>query len=282
MLEFWIGVIVLISMVLAFILPVLLRPSAMNQTDSIDEKRNIYIQQFDEIEQDRMSGALDAVQYEIAKNEMERRLLDEMGALPALKTVTVKPDRLLAIMLAIFLPLVSVLLYLKLGSLNMLRQPSITSEHNTAADIKPLLHSLKTKLDNNQGDGVGWALLAKSYVALGRLNDASLAYEKAVTAIADDPLLLADYADVLASINDNKLTGKPEVLIVQALKLDPRNPKALMLAATAAFDRKDYKQAINFWERLQKELPPNSEILPDIKTSIDKARNLLGEKTPTP
>lgn len=281
MLEFWIGVIVLVSMVLAFILPVLLRPSDVNNTDAITQKRNIFIQQFDEIEQDRMTGALDVTQYDIAKHEMERRLLDEIEAIPALKTVTVKPDRLLAIMLAIVLPLASVLLYLKLGSLNALMQPSVTSEHNSAADIKPLLHSLKTKLEQNQGDGVGWALLAKSYVALGRLNDASLAYEKAVTAIPDDSRLLADYADVLASINDNKLTGKPEVLITQALKLDPRNAKALMLAATAAFDRKDYKQAIHFWERLQKELPPNADILPDIKTSIDEARDLLGEKTPT-
>lgn len=282
MLEFWIGVIVLVSMVLVFILPVLLRPSDVNNTDAITQKRNIFIQQFDEIEQDRMTGALDVTQYDIAKHEMERRLLDEIEAIPALKTVTVKPDRLLAIMLAIVLPLASVLLYLKLGSLNMLMQPSVTSEHNSAADIKPLLHSLKTKLEQNQGDGVGWALLAKSYVALGRLNDASLAYEKAVTAIPDDSRLLADYADVLASINDNKLTGKPEVLIAQALKLDPRNAKALMLAATAAFDRKDYKQAIHLWERLQKELPPNADILPDIKTSIDEARDLLGEKTPTP
>jgi len=47
-------------------------------------------------------------------------------------------------------------------------------------------------------------------------------------------------------------------------------------------DREDYKQAIHFWERLQKELPPNSEILPDIKKSIDEARNFLGEKTSTP
>jgi len=282
MLEFWIGVIVLVSMVLAFILPVLLRPNTVKNTDAITQKRNIFIQQFDEIEQDRMTGALDVTQYDIAKHEMERRLLDEMGAIPVLKTVTVKPDRLLAIMLVILLPLGSLLFYLKVGNLNVLMQPSSKGEHNTAADIKPLLHSLKTKLDNNQGDGVGWALLAKSYVALGRLNDASLAYEKAVTAIPDDSRLLADYADVLASINDNKLTGKPEVLIAQALKLDPRNAKALMLAATAAFDREDYKQAIHFWERLQKELPPNSEILPDIKKSIDEARNFLGEKTSTP
>jgi len=41
--------------------------------------------------------------------------------------------------------------------------------------------------------------------------------------------------------------------------------KALMLAATAAFDRKDYKQAINYWEILRQDLPADSELLPRLK-----------------
>jgi cytochrome c-type biogenesis protein CcmH len=51
-----------------------------------------------------------------------------------------------------------------------------------------------------------------------------------------------------------------------------------MLAGTAAFDRKDYKQAISFWERLQQSLPADSEILPDVQASLHEARVLSGEK----
>ncbi len=56
-----------------------------------------------------------------------------------------------------------------------------------------------------------------------------------MTLIPDDAQLLADYADTLGVVHGRKLEGKPEVLIQQALKIDPRNVKALMLSGTVAF-----------------------------------------------
>jgi cytochrome c-type biogenesis protein CcmH len=157
------------------------------------------------------------------------------------------------------------------------------AEHSAmAGDILPLLNSLKNKLEKNPGDGTGWALLARSYVEVRRHAEAVHAYEKAVKATPDDPQLLADYADALAVVNGHNLAGKPEALANQALKLDPHHPKALMLAASAAFDRKDYKQAISFWERLEKDLPADSEILPEVKAALNDTYVLSGKKPTLP
>ena len=295
MLVFWAIVIILLVAVLALILPALMRPGTTAKTDANSEKRAIFRQQFDELEQDKINGVLDATQYDIAKSELERRLLDEVGVTEVTATKSM-PDRRLAVMLLVLLPLAAVLLYLKLGSTVSITIPTTSpdatpdatmtqqaAEHSAmAGDIEPLLDSLKKKLEQNPGDGAGWALLARSYVELKRHAEAVPAYEKAVKVITDDPQLLADYADTLAVVNGYKLAGKPEALVKQALELDPHHTKALMLAATAAFDRQDYKAAISFWERLQQDLPVGSELLPEVKASLLEARTLSGGKVASP
>jgi cytochrome c-type biogenesis protein CcmH len=232
-------------------------------------------------------------QYFVAISELERRMLDEIGTSSVL-TSNNKPDRRLAAVLLVLLPLASVIIYNIIGSPASVTIPSVvpntqseattpeeTAKHNAmAGDIEPLLATLKAKLEKTPGDGTGWALLARSYVELRRHADAVTAYEKAVSAIPNDPQLLADYADALAVVNSHNLAGKPEELVKLALKLDPHHIKSLMLAATAAFDRKDYKQAIVFWERLQQDLPADSDILPEVKAALNEAYALSGVKPP--
>ena len=57
-----------------------------------------------------------------------------------------------------------------------------------------------------------------------------------------------------------QLQGQPAELIDKALKLDPENAKALELAGSAAFEIKDYKRAIDYWQKLLKKVPANSEV----------------------
>ena len=278
---------------MALIFPALLKPIQAVATDAKAEKNAIFRQQFEEIEQDRSNGVLDANQYDMAKSELERRMLDEIGAIKVL-SLNNKPDRLLAAALLILLPLISIIIYNKIGSPESITIPSIvtnqmsevatsqaTAEHNAkAGDLEPLLNALKSKLEKNPGDGSGWALLARSYVELRRHAEAVPAYEKAVKMIPDDPQLLADYADALAVVNGHDLTGKPEELANQALKLDPHHTKSLLLAATAAFNRKDYNLAIKHWEQLQKDLPADSDVLPEVKASLNEVYILAGVKPP--
>ena len=85
------------------------------------------------------------------------------------------------------------------------------------------------------------------------------AFEKAGPFVEQDPQLLADYADLLASKTGGSLDGRPEQLIAKALKLDPDHMQSLWLAGTAAFNRQDYAKAVEHWQRAQRQLPPDSE-----------------------
>jgi cytochrome c-type biogenesis protein CcmH len=115
-----------------------------------------------------------------------------------------------------------------------------------------------------------------------RYADAVGAYERLVKLVPADPGLLTDYADALAMREGRRIAGRPLELVQQALKLDPNNLKALAMAGTEAFDRKDYKGAVEYWERLRAAAPPDSEIGRNVTGSINEARALggLGEAPP--
>ena len=65
-------------------------------------------------------------------------------------------------------------------------------------------------------------------------------------------------------------------LIQQALKVDPENAKALQLAGSAAFQAKDYRKAIDYWNRVLAQVPPNSEVGQTIAARIAEAKTLAG------
>jgi cytochrome c-type biogenesis protein CcmH len=138
------------------------------------------------------------------------------------------------------------------------------------------------KMEKDPTNLKGWTMLARSYRVLGRNEEAAKAYARAGNFIDSDPQLLADYADALASNANGNFSGKPLSLINQALKLDPNNLMALWLSGTAAFSAGNYRSAVQTWEKLATQLPPNSEELKGIGASIAEARSKGGMAAKAP
>jgi tetratricopeptide (TPR) repeat protein len=82
---------------------------------------------------------------------------------------------------------------------------------------------------------------------MGRFSDSAAAFEKAVNLQVEDATLYADYADALAMSQDRRVDDKVLALVGRALKLDPDHPKALIIAGTAALQRKDYRARSAIW-----------------------------------
>ncbi len=134
---------------------------------------------------------------------------------------------------------------------------------------------LAARLQNEPDNVDGWVMLARTYYALNRHAEAARAFDRAVALVPDNADLLADYADALGAA-EGGLKGKSLELIERALKADPTHWKALALAGTAAFNRKDYKSAVAYWERMKATVPPGSSIAGSIDASIAEARELGG------
>jgi len=142
--------------------------------------------------------------------------------------------------------------------------------------IRQMIDTLAAKLKANPDNPQGWAMLARSYKAVGQLKEAQQAYERAGAFVNGNPDVLVDYAELLGIQAGNKLDGKPESMINEALKLNPEHPMGLMLAGVALYEHADFAGAISRWEKLVSLLAPGSEDARQVQANIDEARSKAG------
>jgi cytochrome c-type biogenesis protein CcmH len=225
-----------------------------------------------ELERDRASGTLSAVHQEQAKQELQRRVLDEVTVDVATSNA-VKGSKGAALALSTLLPLAAFTAYFALGNPAALSPQAERSAPVARADVEAMVASLENKLKRNPDDPEGWAMLARSYRAFARHEDAAKAFERAGAVVDIEPQLLAEYAETLAINRNGDLNGEPTNLLERALKLDPQHPFALALAGSAAFARADYAAAIEYWQPLHAQLLPESEPARTIAERIEKARS---------
>lgn len=278
------GFIVAAAAAVAIVLVLMLRPF-FRRIESGHASRAqlnaaIYRDQFAKLEQDLADGTLARDDYEQAKKELQRRVLEDSQA--ADETATVRAPRKTMIGVAIAVPIVAGAMYLLLGNPGAMTGvggdglPAGHGQIAAQADLDKMIAGLAAKLEQEPTNYKGWSMLARAYKAVGKTVEAQRAFEKAGSFIDDDAQALASYADVVATNNGGSLAGKPTELINKALKADPANPMALWLAGTADFEAKNYKQASATWEKLVAMLPPGSDDARMLEGAINDARSKGG------
>ncbi|HEX6827467.1 MAG TPA: c-type cytochrome biogenesis protein CcmI [Burkholderiales bacterium] len=290
MTVFWIVAASFVAAALLFVLPPLFRRVATGVKPARrDITVSIYRDEMAELDADLGNGVISPDHHRVAREELERRLLEDVATDPGDRAVPAPAaGRYAGIGVGVAVPLLAVVLYLQLGNPGAITQsaqePAPVAGHAaggvTAEQIQSMIQSLAARLEQNPNDAEGWAMLARSYAATGRFQEASRAYGRLNELVPDNPQILADYADVLAMAQGRQLAGAPVNLIQQALKADPNHPKSLALAGSAAFEAKDYAQAVTYWERLLALLQPGSESHRSVEAGLVEARGLAGGASP--
>ena len=292
MILFWVICAGLILIALAFVLPTVMQRAGESDVALEDERKEaniaVYRDQLSELEADLHNGIVSDEQYAQDREEIERRLLEDTATTKTTKTVTAPAvARNTAYVLGLGLPLVAVIFYLNVGSPKSISEPPqlASAQRQTAApqertqeQIAANVDKLAQRLQSNPNDPQGWTMLARSYNSMERWSEASGAYAKATEQSPNNADLWAEYAFATAMANGRSLEGKPLELINRALKVDPQNSKALQLAGSAAFQAKDYKKAIDYWQRILKQVPAGSEVEQAITERIDEAKRLEAGK----
>jgi cytochrome c-type biogenesis protein CcmH len=292
MMIFWFVCAAFVGIGLAFVLPPLLqRPGKEPEpadTSSKEANVEVYRDQLAELESERSSGLVSDEQYQQDRQEYEQRLLEDVAALEkSAVTKSVSNNRNVAYILAIALPVVAVVLYLRVGhpsALSATPAPagrSMAAAPQSPADdgsfspqrIEANVAALAKRLEQTPDDVSGWIMLGRSYSSLGKYSEANAAYKKASELKPDDADLLADYAFTLAMSRDKKLVGEPADIVAKALKIDPDNPKALELSGSVAYEANDFQLAIKHWQKLLNKTPPDSEIGRALTERIEEARS---------
>ena len=282
---FWIAGALLVAATLAVLLWPLLRARGGSGVSRDAINLAVHRDQLRDLEADMRAGTLAEDHYQSARSEIERRLLEDVEG-PVAPAEKPRRSPWAALALAIAIPVCSVALYLAIGNPRALDpQAAGRSESDqgiSAQQFQVLIERLASRLKEQPENPEGWAMLARSYAAVGRFAEAGAAYAEATARLPANAQLLADYADTLAMAQGRSLRGEPEKLIARALRADPRNLKALTLAGSAAFDRKDYSRAIAYWERAQKLEPADQEFAESLRAGLAEARSLAGSASTSP
>lgn len=238
---------------------------------------SIYRDQLQELESDLVNATLDQAQYETAKRELERRALEEYeDEQSVLASGGSGPNWTLATIVAVLIPLVTVSFYLALGTPVALDKENVTSQVQEGHDLSPerllaMIDGINDRLRSNPDDVDSWHMLAKTSQAIGKFPEAAKAYRELIRRVPPDAQLLADFADTLAVVNGRSLVGEPQELIEQALKLDPKNIKALALGGTVSFQKQEFSQAAARWRQILDLVPADAEFAQRIRESVADA-----------
>lgn len=278
MIAFWTICGILILIALLFVLtPLLRQESEGNHVERNQLNISLYQQQLNELETDRENGLVSGGQYEQGKQEIQKRLLEDVTPDEniALRSTIGKKT---AVALGIAIPVLSVLLYLQLGHPKFLgpqEAPTEAAGGNagfTQEKIESMVAKLAARLEKNPKDAEGWTMLGRSYMVLKRFSDAAKAFEHASSLLPNDAQILAEYAESEMMLDPKQLSPKAVALNARALKIDPNNPKALTLGGAIAFEQKNYAQVVALWGNLLTQLPPDSDDAKAVQNGIEGAR----------
>jgi len=298
MTSFWLVAGIFIVGALLFILPTLLRSKGgKSGVERGATNVSIYQDQIAELDNDLRNDILNQEQYNQSKYELQQRMMQDMSEENSDSGTRTTSNRSIATSAVIILamPILAVSLYLLLGNTKALMpQPAIgqariadqPSMSEGAAhpdqEISSMVDNLVARLEKQPDDLEGWLMLGRTYSIMGRFEEASEVYAKLLARSPDSPEALVNYADVFAMTQDGSLAGKPIELINKALRIEPKNAKALALAGTAKFEQGNFKQAAVYWEELLAIIPADSRLAQSVSGSIEKAKALASSgKDPT-
>jgi len=272
---FWLTVAAMIAVALAIVLPRLAsraapRRGALRAALNAD----VYRGQLADLERERASGALAPADYDAARAEIERRVLAE--AAPDERPAARASGRVAAVALAVLLPPAAVGLYFLLGNPEAIGVSPTTSqgELTPASDPAAFRRQLDAHLAANPRDGRALVALARLDMSEDRFAEAAAGFAKALEVgpkVARDAEVWCEYADALGMAQGGTLAGKPTELIGRALAIDGRNPRALEMAGSAAYERRDFRMAATYWKDLLAHMTPGTPAYAELATAIERA-----------
>ncbi|HOY02935.1 MAG TPA: c-type cytochrome biogenesis protein CcmI [Zoogloea sp.] len=282
MTAFWITAGLLTALSLAVLCWPLLRRRENASASRRAINAAIFRDQLADLERDLASGTLSRDDYATARDELERRVLEDVAddGSPAAEA----PKRLprTAISLGLSLPVAAVALYFVLGNPAALDPAAQQGNMPSQAEVEQMVSTLAARLEKNPENPQGWAMLGRSYKVMGRLEEAGKAFDKAGAFMESEPELMLEVAELSAELNQGKVEGRGAALLKKVLQTQPDNPQALVLAGTDAYFRQDYPAALRHWERVLAQVPPDSEDARNLGAGIEKVRSLMGQGASTP
>ncbi|EKE80803.1 c-type cytochrome biogenesis protein CcmI [Idiomarina xiamenensis] len=232
--------------------------------------RQLYQQRFSELQQEHHQGLLGDDEFREAEQELERQYLADTErqelALGSGKTRLLWP--------ALLVMLIAVGSYFLGNSWRLQWQadqaltalPELgkkvmmnSDESATIEEINQFALGLRQKLARQPDDAVAWLIYARLMLTLQQTGEAFQAFEKSLALQPERVGTLVSYSQALLAVGGEQQLQRASSLLARALTVQPQQADALSLAGFVAYQRGDWKQAIEAWQALLAQLPEDAE-----------------------
>lgn len=270
----------LLAGALLLIVPPLLGAGARQRREQARQSTmalTVLREQLAELDADLASGQIDAESHARSREELERRALEEgEAAAEAAELADARPSRGWAVAMAVSIPAVAIASYLAIGEPEALDPANLTTQQGfTREQVNDMVGQLVARLEQEPDNVEGWTMLARTYMVLEDYPKAVAAFARLGALVPDDPDVLADWADATAVVSGT-VQGEAEALAQRALAVAPQHVKALAIAGTGAYQRKDFATAAGHWERILAQIPATNDMAKGLRDSINDARAKAG------
>lgn len=272
MIDFWLAAGLLLLVALSFLLiPVLRERRAQREEDRTALNVALYQERVAELQAQQAEGVLDAAQMDSGRAEAARELLADTEGLAAPRVSRLgKPLPLLA---AVLVPVLGLGLYLHFGAADKVE---LTREFAQAPQsMEEMTLRLERAVAAQPESAEGLYFLGRTYMAQERPADAAKMFERAASIAGRQPELLGQWAQAKYFADGKKWSAQIQALTDEALKADPKEVTSLGLLGIAAFEGERYQQAIDYWNRLLAQLPPDDNSRAALQGGITRAAERL-------
>ncbi len=270
---FWIAVAGLLLLALVMLVLPMLRRVRQAEEDGQRQQQNIQIarEQKQQLDAQLAAGDIDQAAYDSAYADLQTALA--LGLDGSDESVQQARGRWMVYVVLLFVPIVSVLLYLNYGEHRVALDPQLAQARPQGApapqmSLDEMQAAIRVRLQQNPEDAEGWFMLGRVFMAKQQFGEAVTAYQRSYDLIGEEPGVMFALADAMAMRNNGSLAGEPEQLVTRGLELSPNFPNGLWLAGMAAEQRQDFGAAHAYWTRL---LP----MIEDNPQSAQEVRNLI-------
>lgn len=143
-------------------------------------------------------------------------------------------------------------------------------------DVDTMISRLEAKLKQNPNDGEGFRMLGWSFQNTGKPAEAVLAYANAVKLLPKRADVQAGYGEALVSVAGDKVTAEAKSHFDEALRLDPKEPRARFFASLYKAQNGNERAAFDEWIALSNSSAPDLPWQADIRQRIGKLAAKLG------
>ena len=290
--TFWIIAAVLIIFTLGFVVyPVLFHSrEARQQTDLRNQNLMAYRSRMAELEKEHETGIIDEEGYQQLRDELVGAMLDDVpeNEAPA-RTVTGRKSAMAVALIAILLiPAATVFLYGEWGAMDRVEalvamQELGSSDDARAMQMEELAEQLRVRLEASPDNPDGWAMLGQTYMRIERYENAGWAFRKLADNVRSDDASRATALGLAAQAHffrsQGAMTDPVTSAIEEARALNPDEVNSLGLLGIHSFSEGNYREAIDYWERIQAVAPDHPQ-LASIQGGIREAYTRLGEEPP--